>query len=1573
MKYVLIVIGVFLMNCSLYAQTISISNTTGEASIQKSTPQVPSIQTGERFSYTIDFQNLNNSNTLVITDALPAGLCFAASDVRANNAFVDFNGSSIPAPNSIPNLIDTSALPAVVFNIPNNLQSGSFTISVSFCAGETPNGFTATNTICADYTSNGNTESFCSPQGLTSTAQAVSPWGQISKEAILPAVSDAAGNTFVRNTNGIANYRIIVQKDPAFQGLTFGMLNLDNVTISEIASPACAVVSLVSGPGTYNSVTNQIELNSSLIGSDPFFTIEFIVEVDYSPCGTLTEGQSLSNRVELNGTPAGGTPQTNIANATTVVTATATLPAPNQTSAVTKLVNARNPVVGCQGRYEFQFFNSDNRAIAPYEAIDTIPAGLIPDSYEVIGDISTLSANRTFDVFINGTLDRSFTLPDDNFIRFPWNGASGDVIRIVAQNGTELYPGDFLIIGIYFTIDASLSPGDLVTNCVDFTADIILDRDPNVPTGNQSCIDLLIEAPSMDICVTKNVRIADTPDPFTTSITNIAPNDEVEFQICVQNNGSIDFNGRMEDVLNPRYEFISVDNSSMPLGVTFTQTGQNLVWDGLSIDQTCEIFSFDNGCAIQGTFFCTTVRARVRPFTAAGNIDNDARIIENSGTLLATSDFAKVNVIDSAVFVIRKEVSLDNINFQTTPLVVDPNCDDTIYYRIRVENIGNRDASQFILFDELPFPGDLFYPTNLNRNSTFSFTNIISSSSDFNTSYLNYNPSSNFTPDNFNCGATPAGSAFSASSRTVRFENSRTLTNTDVFEVLIEATLPSNNLTSSDMVINSAYIVNCAVPGSIIATSSITSPAIVDIQKTVEAGFDVSIGVCSTGTPINIFDLISGSPDAGGTFTPALASNGAVFDPAVDPAGVFTYTVTATPSCATDSSELTISISPQPDPGLDASITVCETDTVVNLFSSLNGTPDNGGSWSPVLTSGTGIFDPAIDPAGTYVYTIPAANFCPAVSAQVNVTVNAAANAGIDATVDLCSTGTPVDLNTLLLGNPDSGGTWTPSLISGTGIFEPSMDSAGVYTYTVSGNLPCPDDSAQLTMSITTSPDPGTDGTVDICANASPIDVFNSLNGTPQTGGTWTPALNSGSGVFDPAFDLSGNYTYTLAAVGSCPPSTSQVSVNITPAPDPGANGTITLCNSSLPLDLINALNGTPDTGGIWTPALASGTGLFDPATDTSGTYTYTVSRNACMDESATVQVNFNPDVIIATANNLEECDQVGGNDGLTSFDLTQEENTILNGLNPANHNLTYHATSNDAVNGSNALNTNYTNTSSTQTIFVRVENIATNCFATTSFNIIGLMLPEPQLLDEYEACLNEDGVPINPSRLPILDTELSNAIYTFAWLFEGNPINGATDSTYRADTVGNYSVVITNTTTGCINTDETRVVQEPYLVAQASLVTTQFDRDPVIEVTVLNDRGDTYLYRLDNGPWQTSNRFENPGNGIHTITVKGPNSCGIARDSILVLRYPRFFTPNSDSFNDYWQVENLTDLDGNKLYIFDRYGKLLKQLSLDGPGWDGTYNGNPMPSSDYWFTLEYVDPNTGEMAVLKSHFSLKR
>jgi gliding motility-associated-like protein len=104
---------------------------------------------------------------------------------------------------------------------------------------------------------------------------------------------------------------------------------------------------------------------------------------------------------------------------------------------------------------------------------------------------------------------------------------------------------------------------------------------------------------------------------------------------------------------------------------------------------------------------------------------------------------------------------------------------------------------------------------------------------------------------------------------------------------------------------------------------------------------------------------------------------------------------------------------------------------------------------------------------------------------------------------------------------------------------------------------------------------------------------------------------------------------------------------------------------------------------------------------------------------------------------------------------------------------------------------------------------------------------------------------------------------------------------------------------------------------------------------------------------------------------------CNVVEPPSTDIEIPRFFTPNNDGFNDIWSVANVFDIDPNsRVYIFDRYGKLLKQLTTTRPFWDGTFNGNNMPSSDYWYAIEFIqldDNNNQTTRVLKGHFTLKR
>jgi len=152
--------------------------------------------------------------------------------------------------------------------------------------------------------------------------------------------------------------------------------------------------------------------------------------------------------------------------------------------------------------------------------------------------------------------------------------------------------------------------------------------------------------------------------------------------------------------------------------------------------------------------------------------------------------------------------------------------------------------------------------------------------------------------------------------------------------------------------------------------------------------------------------------------------------------------------------------------------------------------------------------------------------------------------------------------------------------------------------------------------------------------------------------------------------------------------------------------------------------------------------------------------------------------------------------------------------------------------------------------------------------------------------------------------------------------------------------------------------------------VTDAFTKNQI--VTITNPVGVNYLYQIDSGPFQASPLFENVASGLHSITVNDVNGCSQLTDNnVLVIGYPKYFTPNGDTYNDNWNISGLSAQLNCRIYIFDRYGKLLKDISPKELGWDGTYIGHPMPSDDYWFTVEYSEQNT--IKKFKSHFSLKR
>ena len=316
---------------------------------------------------------------------------------------------------------------------------------------------------------------------------------------------------------------------------------------------------------------------------------------------------------------------------------------------------------------------------------------------------------------------------------------------------------------------------------------------------------------------------------------------------------------------------------------------------------------------------------------------------------------------------------------------------------------------------------------------------------------------------------------------------------------------------------------------------------------------------------------------------------------------------------------------------------------------------------------------------------------------------------------------------------------------------------------------------------------------------------------------------------------------------------------------------------------------------------------------------------------------------------NLEECDD--DFDGLLEFNLESQTSTILGNQDELLFSVTYHENLVDANTGNNVIDGPY-QAFNGQRIYVRVTNNSTECYTISEFRTI--VNPKPIIAIEDQT--------ICPENFPlVVNADTGNINDTYTWS------TGANSAEIEITEIGSYTVTVT-TENGCTFTETFEVIESA--PANIEVVETVDFSDPnniTITVTGIGD----YLFQLDGQLPQESNVFENVSLGYHTLTIIDQNGCASITRDVVVIDAPKFFTPNNDGAFDTWHIAGVETLPGTVIYIFDRYGKLLKQLSSSSPGWDGTYNGNLMPTSDYWFKAEVKQGD--EAFTVQGHFTLKR
>lgn len=319
----------------------------------------------------------------------------------------------------------------------------------------------------------------------------------------------------------------------------------------------------------------------------------------------------------------------------------------------------------------------------------------------------------------------------------------------------------------------------------------------------------------------------------------------------------------------------------------------------------------------------------------------------------------------------------------------------------------------------------------------------------------------------------------------------------------------------------------------------------------------------------------------------------------------------------------------------------------------------------------------------------------------------------------------------------------------------------------------------------------------------------------------------------------------------------------------------------------------------------------------------------------------------------LEACDtDTNSTDGMTVFNLTQRQQEILQAL-PSGLQLEFYTSQADALSGNNAIATPaaYTNTvANTQTLYAKIMNGA-DCYGIVPLQLVvrsfGAPLPDTTLY----LC---DATPLT------LDP---GAYASYTWQGTQPPV---TTRTLTVTQPGTYTVTLSNNF-GCTGT-KTFIVNQSGAATGADIVVTDFSGDNN-SIAITPQGAGQYEYSLDGIAYQDENVFTALPSGEYTVYIKDSNGCQpVYTNSVFVLDYPTFFTPNNDSYNDRWRIPFLSAYPGSVVYIYDRYGKSLFSFKANGSGWDGTYNGKPLPSDDYWFVVLL---NNGR--IVKGHFAMLR
>jgi gliding motility-associated-like protein/uncharacterized repeat protein (TIGR01451 family) len=210
-------------------------------------------------------------------------------------------------------------------------------------------------------------------------------------------------------------------------------------------------------------------------------------------------------------------------------------------------------------------------------------------------------------------------------------------------------------------------------------------------------------------------------------------------------------------------------------------------------------------------------------------------------------------------------------------------------------------------------------------------------------------------------------------------------------------------------------------------------------------------------------------------------------------------------------------------------------------------------------------------------------------------------------------------------------------------------------------------------------------------------------------------------------------------------------------------------------------------------------------------------------------------------------------------------------------------------------------------------------------------------------------------------NTDLTQLDYSL----NGDPYQTSNVFNNLPPSIGNY--ILVRHTNGCIQSTDFFDIQT---FDPLRLELKLGEINEIIAVTAGGTGGNRFT--LNDVDYGTTNIFVITETGTYTITVTDSSGC-IAEATIFLefipICIPNYFTPNNDGIVDTWApgcAENYPNLESS---IYDRYGRKVATIGV-GDAWDGRYNGQELPTGDYWFVVILNDANNREFV---GHFTLYR